>query len=559
MTEPAATLGIARPLSGEIISSESADLDADTFQKLRGLFTADQREDIIILDSRGLSGRLRVAFARVHQNDFVGCDLLDRLAEEGSDAALVHAFIDHHLVAELQVAFEIAANDERDGVVAPADQLGPLFRTVRGQINRGFDGRIPRPDDHNVLARILVGVGQLIFHPLVFVGAGRLRNVLEAALLAEFVIGGALRAAFVAELWQDHFCGGDDHLQILARNIHLHRRAAIADGQDHAARAVFDALLRLILIGYDNEDIAVPLYVLATFEFVDDHAVGPHRLHPGADHLLLDRAPAVEFYSAFDRLINGVEIDVLARLISLLDRRDDLILLDGDVFQSALGGERRGRQPAGADADDRHVIIGFPVPSHLLDVFNDVINHRAAFVDRVLDQRHARNVSDQVDARDVGHKTPITFGHFAFGNLLDRVDDDAGFRNRRTFDLAAGVLHALFDGHQSGFAVDYRQHVVRAGVDTGVAADAGGDVDDRVRISQSFGIENGQREFSPLGFLFDRRRFGPPHLFDHATATAPRVRDDQGEPDEENKEKEPQPAGGRHRAVTNLQFAGKSD
>jgi hypothetical protein len=37
----------------------SADLDAYTFQEFRGLFAADQREEVIILDPRALFGRLR--------------------------------------------------------------------------------------------------------------------------------------------------------------------------------------------------------------------------------------------------------------------------------------------------------------------------------------------------------------------------------------------------------------------------------------------------------------------------------------------------------------------
>src|SRR5262249_24439798 len=108
------------------------------------------------------------------------------------------------------------------------------------------------------------------------------RDVLESAPLAEFVIASALLATFVAELRQDHSGRSDDHLQILARDVQFHRRAAIADGQDDAARAVFPALLRLILLSYHYDVDSALLHVLATFEFVDDHAVRPDGLHPGA-------------------------------------------------------------------------------------------------------------------------------------------------------------------------------------------------------------------------------------------------------------------------------------
>src|SRR5262249_46733007 len=128
----------------------SSDLDPDTLQKIRGLFAAGQREDIIIPDSRGRSGRLWIAFARAHQFDSARNDLFDRLAEVGFDAALVNAFVDHHFVAELQIAFEIAADYERDGVVAPTDDRFSIFRPIGGQINGGFDCRISCPDNQDV-------------------------------------------------------------------------------------------------------------------------------------------------------------------------------------------------------------------------------------------------------------------------------------------------------------------------------------------------------------------------------------------------------------------------
>src|SRR6266498_4708436 len=129
-----------------------ADLYAYAFQKFRGLLAADQGEDVIILDPRALFGCLRIAFARAHQGDFIVGDLFDGLAEERFDSARVHAIVDHHFVAELQVALEIAADDKRDGVVAPADQLGALLRAIRGQIDRGLDGRVPRADYDDVFA-----------------------------------------------------------------------------------------------------------------------------------------------------------------------------------------------------------------------------------------------------------------------------------------------------------------------------------------------------------------------------------------------------------------------
>src|SRR5262249_36861785 len=152
---------------------------------------------------------------------------------------------------------------------------------------------------------------------------------------------------------------------------------------------------------------------------------------------------------------------------------DDLILFQRDVFQAALFGQRRRRQARRAYADNSHVVIGVAVRARLLQILYDVIHHRAAFVDAVLDERHARHVADQITARHVSHKLLVALRHFAFGNLLGRVDDNAGLRHGRAFHLATGVFHALFDGDGRGLAVDYGQHVVRAGVNTGVAADAG--------------------------------------------------------------------------------------
>ena len=97
----------------------SFDLDPDTLEKFRRFFAADQGEDIIIPDSRGRSGCFGIAFARAHQRDSARDDLFDRLAEVGFDAASVNAFVDQHFVTELQIAFEIAADHERNRVVSP--------------------------------------------------------------------------------------------------------------------------------------------------------------------------------------------------------------------------------------------------------------------------------------------------------------------------------------------------------------------------------------------------------------------------------------------------------
>jgi hypothetical protein len=49
--------------------------------------------------------------------------------------------VDHQLGAELEVALEVAADDERDGVVPPAHQLGPLLLSsnLDEQGGRNFD------------------------------------------------------------------------------------------------------------------------------------------------------------------------------------------------------------------------------------------------------------------------------------------------------------------------------------------------------------------------------------------------------------------------------------
>src|SRR5262249_38057959 len=63
----------------------SANLDAQSFQKLCRLFTADQSEHIIVPGSRGLFRGLWIPFTRAHQRDLIRGDLFYRLAEVGFD------------------------------------------------------------------------------------------------------------------------------------------------------------------------------------------------------------------------------------------------------------------------------------------------------------------------------------------------------------------------------------------------------------------------------------------------------------------------------------------
>jgi hypothetical protein len=89
-----------------------------------------------------------------------------------------------------------------------------------------------------------------------------------------------------------------------------------------------------------------------------------------------------------------------------------------------------------------------------------------------------------------------------------------------------------------------------------VAADAGADVDDRVRIRQALRVEEGLR-FARFFSLLGGRR-GLLHFPDHAPAAAPRVGEDQREPDEKDENEKADPACRRRRAVIELQLAGEA-
>src|SRR5881394_1245851 len=54
----------------------------------------------------------------------------------------------------------------------------------------------------------------------------------------------------------------------------------------------------------------------------------------------------------------GLEKDVLTLWIKV-DSREDLCLLEPDIFQSLVDGGDRGGSSAGADTDDRNVVLSF--------------------------------------------------------------------------------------------------------------------------------------------------------------------------------------------------------
>src|SRR5215210_6608634 len=95
----------------------------------------------------------------------------------------------------------------------------------------------------------------------------------------------------------------------------------------------------------------------------------------------------------------------------------------------------------------------------------------SAFVGGVLNERRAGDIAYEVAAGNVGHKLFVARGDGPGLYDLGRVDDDAGFRTDRAFDLAGRIFHALVARDGDGYVVNDCQHIVRAGFNARLAAD----------------------------------------------------------------------------------------
>src|SRR5262245_12842434 len=128
---------LAAPMeSGNPHGKRLPDPDANTLEELCRFVSSDERKDIVVLDARKLPGGHRVRLTRIYERDFRLRDLLNCSAEDSIDPSLVNTLIDHLLVAESEISSEIAADHERDGVIAPTDNLGAVLRAVSRQVHR---------------------------------------------------------------------------------------------------------------------------------------------------------------------------------------------------------------------------------------------------------------------------------------------------------------------------------------------------------------------------------------------------------------------------------------
>src|SRR6185295_18162827 len=93
--------------------ADSSYLDSNALKELGGSFSADHREHVVVRNPCLLCFR-----SHVDEHDFVFANLFDLCAEEHFDLTGVDAIIDVHLVAKLQVAFEVAADHQRYFIVS---------------------------------------------------------------------------------------------------------------------------------------------------------------------------------------------------------------------------------------------------------------------------------------------------------------------------------------------------------------------------------------------------------------------------------------------------------
>ncbi len=234
----------------------------------------------------------------------------------------------------------------------------------------------------------------------------------------------------------------------------------------------------------NHEVIAVCglLDFFAALAFIDYDAASVHRADPGIENLFALLARTIDRNRA--ARVHGFrfEENVLALRIGI-NRCEHLILFDADVSQLKLFcGNSRG-QTSGPNTDDRHVNPGFWLRAGAVVEFaRDVFDYVCSFIGRVLNQRRAGDIANDVTAWDVGHERRIAHRNRARLDLLRRVDDDAGLWIDWTLDLTGSVFHTLIARDRRGDPVDDREHIVWAGINTGMAANAALGKNYRMRI-----------------------------------------------------------------------------
>src|SRR6185503_4204968 len=174
----------------------STHLDSNPFQKLGRLLPADQRKHKVVCKPG-----LFLLAPHVHQNHFGWGDLLDLGSEENLYLPRVDAIIDVHLVSKLEIALEIAADDQGHLVVASeGDPLAVALKPCK--VDGSFNRRIPCPDYYALLAYVIVRIRELELNLPGFIGLLRFRGVRCAADPAKLRRAFARRSAARTVLWK---------------------------------------------------------------------------------------------------------------------------------------------------------------------------------------------------------------------------------------------------------------------------------------------------------------------------------------------------------------------
>src|SRR5262249_266152 len=277
------------------------------------------------------------------------------------------------------------------------------FQTA--QIDCCFDCGIPCPDYDTSLARIVIGVLELVLDFVVDSHARTRAIKLDTAPGAEALALFAGTSATHA-VSQCPRVGRKRQLYGFGRDTQLHRRAAVANGQYYPACGIAGGLAGFAFFGNHDKDIVATLDIDTALLLVDVEAGCFDLLLPGAQDVLLDLAGPRDRNAAprHDRV--WLEEHVFPGGV-ILYRAGDRILFEPEAPEVPLFGQNRRRKACGTHANDGDVIICTGRPPCLIQVLEDTVEHLCALVDGILDQRHARHVPDQVDPIDIGHEALV--------------------------------------------------------------------------------------------------------------------------------------------------------
>ena len=200
-----------------------------------------------------------------------------------------------------------------------------------------------------------------------------------------------------------------------------------------------------------------------------------------------------------------------------------LLLLEEDVRQAAMLAAQRRGQAARARPDDGDVEGVDPGAAAQRPQPRDdhVLDHAAAQVGGVLDQRLAGHLTDQVLARHLGLIELVQLGHLERGRrgALGVHDQRGGGAGPH----AGLALDAVLEAQHAALVLDQVEHVGRAHRHAGVAPGAA-IVVDRVDQRAHLGCRGGTRRRDPRAAGCAQRH----ESHDGDRETAEDCRDDQG-------------------------------